>query len=150
MELRARALRVRLVRRVCTVPTCVHRTVYTHALDVCVMVHASDINMVFQNVFNECLFVAIRDKKVPDIDRMPHPGILTANATPVLHYTKRPNPNVKGELSALTAAIPIRHWECAMLLLQRGADVNYQRPLSLAKNAKLDTKHTRYTGPARV
>jgi len=109
-----------------------------------------DINMVFDDLFNESLFMAIRDNKVSDIIRMLHPGIVTANATRVIDWTTGPNPDVKGEFSALTAAILVDHWDCAMLLLQRGADVKYQRVLSPEENAKLDTNHTRYTGPARV
>lgn len=109
-----------------------------------------DINMVFDDLFNESLFMAIRDNKVSDITRMLHPGIVTANATRVIDWTTGPHPHVKGECSALTAAILVDHWDCAMLLLQRGADVNYQRALTPEENAKLDNNHSRYTGPARV
>ena len=112
--------------------------------------HACNINMAYEDVFNECLFLAIRDNKVPDIHLILHTGIVTANSTRVLDWSTGPNPDVKGEFSALTAAILVDHWECAMLLLQQGADMNYQRPLSAAENAKLNTNHTRYTGPVRV
>jgi ankyrin repeat protein len=108
------------------------------------------MNMVLECIFNKCLFVAIRDNKVSDIHRILHRGIVTANATRVLDWTKGTNPDVKGEFSALTAAILVDNWECAMLLLQHGADVHYQRALTPAENAKLDTNHTRYIGPTRV